>query len=49
MRTTNWKQGDSVEDVPDMVGASKPASVPDCSAPDDGCQTFYWTNQQPRG
>ena len=29
-----------------MVGASKPAGVPDCSAANDGCQTFYYTNQQ---
>jgi FtsP/CotA-like multicopper oxidase with cupredoxin domain len=44
--TTMWPQGVSVESVPDMVGASKPANVPDCSGPDDGCQTFYYTNQQ---
>ena len=25
---------------------AKPANVPDCSAADDGCQTFYYTNQQ---
>ena len=24
----------------------KPANVPDCSAASDGCQTFYYTNQQ---
>ena len=29
-----------------MIGASKPANVPDCSAANDGCQTFYYTNQQ---
>ncbi len=43
---TPYAEGASVGQVPDMTGASKPASVPDCSAPDDGCQTFYWTNQQ---
>ena len=26
-------------------GSTSPG-VPDCSAPDDGCQTFYYTNQQ---
>ena len=25
---------------------SQPAGVPDCNAADDGCQTFYYTNQQ---
>jgi len=44
--TTAWPQGVSVHEVPDMVGASKPANVPDCTAPTDGCQSFYYTNQQ---
>jgi len=35
--TTPWPQGVSVENVPDM-------NV--CEANDDGCQTFYYTNQQ---
>ncbi len=43
---TPWPQGVSVSDVPDMVGASTPAGVPDCSGARDGCQTFYYTNQQ---
>ncbi len=43
---TMWPQGVSVQNVPDMVGAGIPAGVPDCSATDDGCQTFYYTNQQ---
>ncbi len=44
---TMWPEGVSVENVPDMVGqAAIDAGVPDCSAPDDGCQTFYYTNQQ---
>ncbi len=43
---TMWPQGVSVQSVPDMVGASLPAGVPDCSGPNDGCQTFYYTNQQ---
>jgi FtsP/CotA-like multicopper oxidase with cupredoxin domain len=34
---TPWPQGVSVEEVPDM-------NV--CDADDDGCQTFYYTNQQ---
>lgn len=43
---TPWPEGVSVESVPDMIGADKPANVQDCSAPNDGCQTFYYTNQQ---
>jgi FtsP/CotA-like multicopper oxidase with cupredoxin domain len=35
--STMWPQGVSVENVPDM-------NV--CDAADDGCQTFYYTNQQ---
>ncbi len=34
---TNWPEGVSVESVPDMDV---------CEADDDGCQTFYYTNQQ---
>lgn len=44
--TNLYPEGASVGQVPDMTGASKPASVPDCSGDNDGCQTFYWTNQQ---
>jgi FtsP/CotA-like multicopper oxidase with cupredoxin domain len=44
--STNWPEGVSVQSVPDMVGASRPAGVPDCSGSNDGCQTFYYTNQQ---
>jgi len=40
---TPWPEGVSVGNVPDMVGIP---GVPDCSAPGDGCQTFYYTNQQ---
>ncbi len=43
---TPWPQGVSVQNVPDMVGGSQPANVPDCAATSDGCQTFYYTNQQ---
>jgi FtsP/CotA-like multicopper oxidase with cupredoxin domain/fibronectin type 3 domain-containing protein len=43
---TAYPQGVSVMEVPDMVGINAPAGVPDCSAPTDGCQTFYYTNQQ---
>ena len=37
--TTPWPQGVSVQNVPDMGAAG-------CDAADDGCQTFYYTNQQ---
>ena len=44
---TAWPQGVAVQSVPDMVGqAALDAGIPDCSAPNDGCQTFYYTNQQ---
>jgi len=37
--TTNYPQGVSVKNVPDMSAAG-------CDAVDDGCSTFYYTNQQ---
>ncbi|GAA0925919.1 choice-of-anchor D domain-containing protein [Kribbella koreensis] len=40
---TPWPQGVSVRTVPDMVDGSG-AEV--CAAADDGCSTFYYTNQQ---
>ena len=40
---TPWPEGVSVGSVPDMMGVS---GVPDCSADNDGCSTFYYTNQQ---
>ncbi len=40
---TNWPEGVSVGNVPDMAGVP---GVPDCSTPADGCSTFYYTNQQ---
>jgi hypothetical protein len=40
---TSWPQGVSVASVPDMVGVP---GVPDCTGTNDGCQTFYYTNQQ---
>jgi FtsP/CotA-like multicopper oxidase with cupredoxin domain len=44
--TTMWPQGVSVSDVPDMLSdPADPTSVV-CKAGDDGCQTFYYTNQQ---
>ncbi len=44
---TAYTRGDSVGDVPDMIGdAAVAAGVPDCSVANSGCQTFYWTNQQ---
>lgn len=36
--STGWPQGVSVSEVPDMGDV--------CAAADDGCQTFYYTNQQ---
>jgi FtsP/CotA-like multicopper oxidase with cupredoxin domain len=41
--TTLWPQGVSVVNVPDMNNVT---GVPDCSSPSDGCQTFFYTNQQ---
>ena len=41
--TTPWPQGVSVKNVPDMKDAGG-ATV--CDAKDDGCQTFFYTNQQ---
>jgi FtsP/CotA-like multicopper oxidase with cupredoxin domain len=44
---TPYPQGVSVSSVPDMVGqAAIDAGIPDCSADNDGCMTFYYTNQQ---
>lgn len=43
---TPWPQGVSVSSVPDMTGANKPAGVPECGGANDGCMTFYYTNQQ---
>jgi len=40
---TPWPQGVSVGSVPDMTSVS---GVPDCTGTRDGCQTFYYTNQQ---
>ncbi|KQY25280.1 hypothetical protein ASD16_07595 [Cellulomonas sp. Root485] len=37
--STAWPQGVSVSEVPDMAEVG-------CTAADDGCQTFYYTNQQ---
>ena len=45
--TTPWPEGVSVVSVPDMVGqAAIDAGIPDCSAANDGCMSFYYTNQQ---
>jgi FtsP/CotA-like multicopper oxidase with cupredoxin domain len=41
---TPWPQGVAVSAVPDM--ARPDLGVPDCSAANDGCMTFYYTNQQ---
>ena len=41
--TTPWPEGVSVGYVPDMVNVP---GVPNCSNTTDGCQTFYYTNQQ---
>ena len=39
---TPWPEGVSVRNVPDM----KEAGAEVCAAKDDGCSTFYYTNQQ---
>jgi FtsP/CotA-like multicopper oxidase with cupredoxin domain len=40
-------EGASVGEVPDMSDAlAASLGVPDCSGENDGCQTFYYTNQQ---
>ena len=45
--TTPWPEGVGVGNVPDMATPESIAlDVPDCSTDNDGCQTFYWTNQQ---
>ncbi len=41
--TTAWPQGVSTRNVPDMVDAN---GAELCAADDDGCSTFYYTNQQ---
>ncbi|WP_207475133.1 hypothetical protein [Tessaracoccus sp. SD287] len=44
--STSWPQGVSVSNVPDMLdNPADPTSVT-CQAADDGCQTFFYTNQQ---
>ncbi len=40
---TPWPEGVSVGNVPDMTNIP---GVPNCTAPNDGCLTFYYTNQQ---
>ena len=40
---TQWPQGVSVQNVPDMKDAG---GLTTCDAADDGCQTFFYTNQQ---
>lgn len=40
---TPWPEGVSVSNVPDMVTADGSEL---CAADDDGCSTFYYTNQQ---
>lgn len=41
---TPWPQGVAVAAVPDM--ARPDLGVPDCSGANDGCMSFYYTNQQ---
>jgi len=43
---TDWPQGVSVGYVPDMVSVPGHPEVANCSGETDGCQTFYYTNQQ---
>ncbi|QKJ19370.1 multicopper oxidase domain-containing protein [Microbacterium hominis] len=42
-QNTPWPQGVSVQNVPDMTEADGSVT---CAAADDGCSTFYYTNQQ---
>ena len=45
--STSWPQGVSVQNVPDMLSdPANPSSPAVCAAKDDGCSTFYYTNQQ---
>lgn len=45
--STSWPQGVSVQNVPDMLSdPANPSSPALCAAKDDGCSTFYYTNQQ---
>ena len=41
---TSWPQGVSVQNVPDMTDPNGGAEM--CAAKDDGCSTFYYSNQQ---
>lgn len=44
---TSWPQGVSVQNVPDMkVNPGDANSPAKCEAANDGCQTFFYTNQQ---
>ncbi len=44
--STSWPQGVSLQNVPDMLdNPADPTSVT-CKAADDGCSTFFYTNQQ---
>lgn len=44
---TSWPEGVSVQNVPDMLSdPAVPTSPAVCAAKDDGCSTFYYTNQQ---
>ena len=46
-QTTTWPQGVSVQSVPDMkVDPADPASATVCEANNDGCSTFFYSNQQ---
>ena len=40
---TMWPQGVTVQNVPDMPGAN---GAELCAPKDDGCETFFYTNQQ---
>ena len=42
-QNTPWPEGVGVSEVPDMAPRT---GVPDCTGDRDGCQTFYYTNQQ---
>ena len=41
-----WPQGVSVSNVPDMLTNQADPTTEVCKAKDDGCSTFFYTNQQ---
>jgi FtsP/CotA-like multicopper oxidase with cupredoxin domain len=44
--TTAWPEGVSVQNVPDMTTDGTPTGPAVCAPKDDGCSTFFYSNQQ---